>query len=116
MSFLEILLRWAIFSIALLLISRFVPGFTVESFYTALVVSAILGFLNVFIRPILVLLTLPITLLTLGLFSFVINAGLLLFAASFIKGFSISGFFPALVAAALLWLVGFAMNLFTKEA
>lgn len=115
MTLIEILLRWAIFSIALLLVSLFVPGFEVQTFYTALIVSAVLGFLNVFIRPVLILLTLPINLVTLGLFTFVINAALLLFAASFIQGFSIEGFVPAFVAAILLWLIGLGINSLTKE-
>ena len=85
--------------LALLLVSNFVPGITVASFYIALIVAIILGFVNLVIKPILLILTLPITLLTLGLFTFVINAGLFWFVSTFVDGFTVDGFIPAFIGA-----------------
>ena len=76
-----------------------------DSWYTALVVAVLLAVINVTIKPLLLLLTLPLTLLTLGLFVWVINAALLWFIASFVEGFSVEGFVPALWGALMLSLV-----------
>ena len=73
--------------LALLLVSNFIPGITVSSFYIALIVAVVLGLVNLVLKPILIILTLPITLLTLGLFTFVINALLFWFVSTFIDGF-----------------------------
>ena len=83
--------------LGLLVIAELVAGITVDSVYTALIAVGILGVLNAIVRPILLILTLPITIITLGLFSFVVNALLFLFAASFIDGFTVSGFITALI-------------------
>ncbi len=82
---------------ALLIVAKLVPGVGLVGLYPALIAAVILGILNAIVRPVLVVLTLPITIVTLGLFVFVINALLFMFAASFIDGFSVSGFVPALV-------------------
>lgn len=87
---------------AVLLAAYLIPGFAVEGFYTAAIVALILGFLNITIRPVLILLTLPLNLLTLGLFSFVINAALIFFIASFVDGFTLIGTFADQFIAALL--------------
>ena len=93
------LLRWVINAAALILVAEIVPGFHVDSFYHALVAALIIGLLNAIIRPVLILLTLPVNVLTLGLFTFVINALLLLLTSSFVRGFEVSGFFPAVFGA-----------------
>lgn len=94
---------------AVMAAAEFVPGFFISDFTTAAVVAVLLGIIGITIRPILLLLTLPINLLTLGLFSFVINAGILWTLARFIEGFDIDGFIPALlggvVIALIQWLV-----------
>jgi putative membrane protein len=92
-------------ALGLLLIAEFVPGIQVDGFYTALVAAVILGLLNAVVRPILLILTLPVTVLTLGLFAFVINASLFLFAASFIEGFSVTNFWYALLGSLLMSIV-----------
>jgi|CXWL01.1.fsa_nt_gi putative membrane protein len=97
----------------LLLVTRLLPGFTVESFYTALIVAIVLGVLNVTIKPILSILTLPLNIITLGLFSFVINAVLLLLIASFVEGFHIEGFLPALIGGAIIAVVGWILDRIT---
>jgi len=90
------------------------PGFVVESLYTALIVAAIFGILNAIIRPILMLFTLPVTILTLGLSTFIFSGLILWFVASFVKGFSIDSFTTALIAAVIIWLVSFVSNGFLK--
>lgn len=89
-------------ALTLLLVAKVVPGIEVENIYVAIIAALILGILNVFVKPILVILTLPITILTLGLFMFVINAGLFLFAASIVDGFNVAGFIPALLGSLIV--------------
>lgn len=98
----KIILKILIGALALLGVAYLIPGVEVTSFYTALIVSLILGLFNVTVRPILFVLTLPITVLTLGLFIFIINALLFWFAASFIDGFNVTGFIPALLGSLLV--------------
>ncbi len=100
-----ILLRVLWNALGLLVIAEFIKGIQVDSFYTALVAAVILGLFNAVLRPILVLLTLPITILTLGLFSLVINAALFLFAASFIEGFAVTSFWYALLGSLLMSII-----------
>ena len=94
---------------AVLLAAYVVPGFVVTSFYTAVIVALVLGLLNITVKPILILFTLPITLLTFGLFTLVINAFLLWFVATFVAGFAVAGFAPAffggLIIAVVNWIL-----------
>ncbi len=87
---------------ALLLVSYVLPGFHVENFYHALLAALVLGLLTVFVRPVLLFFTFPVTLLTLGLFVFVINAAMFLLADYFLTGLSIAGFVPALAGSLLV--------------
>ena len=98
----KIILRILIGALALLGVAYLIPGVNVESFYAAVIAAIILGVLNFFVRPVLILLTLPITIVTLGLFTFVINAALFMFAASFIDGFSVDSFLAALIGSILV--------------
>lgn len=100
---------------AVLLSAYFITGFHVDGIYPAVIAALILGLLNVTLKPILTLLTLPLNLLTLGLFSFVINAGLILLVASFVKGFTVDGFVPALLGGALITIVGWVLHKFGKK-
>ena len=100
-----IILRILWNALGLLLIANYVPGIAVDSIYTAIVAAAILGIFNAVLKPILIVLTLPITLLTLGLFALVINAALFLFAASFIEGFAVASFWYALLGSLLMSIV-----------
>jgi putative membrane protein len=97
----NLLLRWLINAVALLAISYIMKSVYVDNFWTALIVALVLGLLNTLIRPILLLLTLPITLLTLGLFALVINGLLFWLAAQFVTGFYVAGFWSAFLAALL---------------
>lgn len=105
-----ILANWLLSAIAIVVTAEFVPGFHVASFTTALIVALVLGIVNAIIKPILLLLTLPINILTFGLFTFVINAILILLVAQFVSGFTVVGFLPALVAGVILWLISHLIN------
>ena len=96
-----LLARWAVNAAALLLIAYLYEGVSVESFVAALIAALILGLVNAVIRPILIILTLPATLLTLGLFIFVINALLFWLVAEIVPGFTVRGFGAALLGSIL---------------
>lgn len=96
-----LLARWAVNAAALLLVAYLYPGVTVESFFAALIAALVLGLVNAVVRPILIVLTLPATLLTLGLFIFVINALLFWFVAEIVQGFKVTGFGAALLGSIL---------------
>jgi putative membrane protein len=95
---------------ALLLIDAYVPGIEVGSFYTALIVAVLWGVLGWTLKPLLNLLALPINILTFGLFSFVISALLFWFLATFVSGFTVAGFVPALIGSLALTAVGWALH------
>jgi putative membrane protein len=97
----KIVLRWFLLAAALLLVAQIYSGVVVTSFTSALIAAFVLGLFNTLLRPILVLLTLPVTVLTLGLFLFVINALMFYFAASVLEGFSVTGFAAALIGSVL---------------
>lgn len=105
-----LILRLLFNALGLLLIAEFVPGISVDGFYPALIAAVVLGILNIFIRPVLLILTLPITIVTLGLFALVINAALFLFAASFIDRFSVENFWYALLGSILMSIVSAVGN------
>jgi putative membrane protein len=104
------LLRLLLNGVAVFLASQLIPGLSVASPGTALVAGIVLGLVNAIIRPLLILLTLPATLLTLGLFIFVINAACLGLAAWFVPGFTISGFWAALFGALVISLVSWLLS------
>jgi putative membrane protein len=91
--------------LGLLVIAEVVSGIALEGVYTAIIAVLILSLLNAIVRPILFILTLPITIITLGLFSFVINAGLFLFVASFVDGFTVVSFWWALLGSLLMTVI-----------
>lgn len=95
---------------ALIVLTRVVPGISVDGWYAAFVVALVWGLLGLTVRPVLGLLTLPINIITFGLFSFVLNALLFWFVASIIQGFAVAGFIPALIASAVLALVSYAVS------
>jgi putative membrane protein len=102
---LKIIVHILISAVTILLIEKFVDGISVDTFITALVVSLLLGVLNVTVKPILFILTLPLTLITLGLFTFVLNALLFWFLGSVVDGFVVTGFIPAFLGALVLSIV-----------
>ncbi len=105
-----ILLRWLVSAVALLAVAYIVPDISVASFYSALIVIVVLGLVNAVIRPLILLLTLPLNILTLGLFTFVINAGTFWFVSSVVKGFDVAGFGAAFIGALVLTFVSWIMK------
>src|SRR3954464_9674177 len=97
----RLLLVWLVNTVSLLAVAYLMPTITVSSFGTALIAALLLGLVNAVIRPILILLTLPATILTLGLFIFVINALLFWFVAEIVQGFRVTGFMAALIGSVL---------------
>ena len=111
-----IITRWLVITVAILLASMMVSGIRVESLTTAVVAAAILGIINVFLRPVLLILTLPLTILTLGVFAFVLNALMLLLVAYFVPGFEVDGFFSAFLGALIISIVSWIANRFIKTS
>ena len=106
----KIIVRWLLLAAALLLVQRVYSGVSVDSFTAALTAALVLGLLNTLVRPLLVLLTLPVTLLTLGLFLFVINALMFWAAASVLDGFNVAGFGAALIGSLIYSLCGMVID------
>ncbi|MFT0849460.1 phage holin family protein [Achromobacter sp. F4_2707] len=100
-----LLLVWILNAVALLIVAYLLPGITVASFGAALIAALVLGLLNTLVKPVLVLLTLPITVVTLGLFLLVLNALVFWFAGSILKGFQVAGFWWALAGAIVYSLI-----------
>ena len=111
----KLILRWVINAGALLLLASYLPGITVSGWYAALVTALVLGLVNALIKPVLVLLTLPVNILTLGLFTLVINALLFWFVASVVKGFGVAGFWPAFWGALIMSLVSWLVSGLLKK-
>lgn len=88
--------------LTLLGVAYLIPGFQVESVYTAVIIAIVLGIINITLKPLVLLIALPLEILTLGLFTFIVNAGFLLLIATFVEGFTITGFIPALEGAFLI--------------
>ena len=110
----KLLLTWVLAACALLMVAYLYPGVQVASFTSALIAAAVIGLFNMLLRPVLVVLTLPVTLVTLGLFLFVINALLFWSAAGVLDGFHVNGFWAALLGSliysALMLVVNAAVN------
>jgi putative membrane protein len=117
----KIIVRWLLLAAALLLVAHLYPGVTVKSFGSAMIAAFVIGLFNTLLRPLLVLLTLPVTLLTLGLFLFVINALMFWAAAQVLDGFGVAGFAAALIGSLIYSLCSMVIDvamerLFTKSA
>ena len=106
----KILARWLLLAAALLLVTALYPAVSVKSFGVAMLAAFVLGLLNTLVRPVLVLLTLPVTVVTLGLFLFVINALLFWAAASMLDGFNVTGFGAALIGSLIYSLCGLVID------
>ncbi|WP_077034141.1 phage holin family protein [Pelomonas sp. KK5] len=104
------LLRWILLAAALLLVAHLYPGVQVTSFTSAMIAALVLGLLNTLLRPLLVLLTLPVTVLSLGLFLFVINALMFWAAAAVLDGFTVTGFWAALIGSLIYSLCGMLID------
>ena len=109
-----ILLKWVITTAAIMLTGYLLPGITVAGLWTALWLALFLGLLNVTLKPLLVLLTLPINIVTLGLFVLVINAVIVLLASTVIQGFVVSGFWAAFFFSIVLSIISYLLNKLIK--
>jgi len=110
-----LLIRWIVLTAAILAASYLLEGIAVTSFWSALAAAAILGVLNVILRPIILILTLPVNILTLGLFTFVINAALLMLVSGLIPGFDVRGFWPALWGSIIISIVSWLLTVFISD-
>ncbi len=107
----QLVLKWALNSLALFIVMKLIPGIRIDHFQDLLLATLVIGLLNVFLRPIIVLLTLPVTLLTLGLFTLVINGLMFYLAANLVSGFQVTGFGAAFLAALLFSLISSVLNM-----
>lgn len=112
---LYVILRWLVNALVLMLLANILKGVEIESFYSALITALALGIVNALIRPLVILLTLPVNILTLGLFTLVINAFLFWFVSTFIKGFNIADPWSAFWGALLFSLFAILLNFIDKK-
>jgi putative membrane protein len=110
-----IFIRWLILTVSIIIASYLLDGIRVSGFFSAFSAAAILGILNAFLRPILLILTLPLTIVSLGLFTFVINAILLMMVQGVIPGFDVHGFWAAVLGSLLISLVSWVLTSFINE-
>ncbi len=107
----RLILIWCCNALALLAVAYLLPGVRVDGFESALVAALVLGLINTLIRPLLILLTLPVTVLSLGLFILVINGLLFWFAGSVLRGFEVSGFWVGMMGALLYSIISYVLSL-----
>ncbi|MFP5214157.1 MAG: phage holin family protein [Acidobacteriota bacterium] len=107
--------RWLLLTVSIMVASYMIDGIHVSSIVSAFFAAAILGLLNTFLRPVLILLTLPINILSFGLFTFVINALLLKLASGLIPGFYVHGFWAAVLGSLLISIVNWVLNSFFND-
>jgi putative membrane protein len=110
-----LVIRWLFLTVAILVAAHLIAGIEVKGFWSAFFAAAILGVLNAFFRPILIILTLPINILTLGLFTFVINAVLIMMVSGVIGGFEVHGFWSALLGSLVISIVSWLLSSFINE-
>ena len=111
----KIILKMLLTAIAVVILAQILPGVQVDGYSSAIIVAIVLGLLRIFVRPLIIIFTLPITILTLGLFLFVINAIIILLADKLIDGFAVSGFLVALLFSLLLSFFQSILYSFLKE-
>jgi len=110
-----LLIRWLILTIAIIITAYLIDGIRITGFFSALFAAAILGLLNAFFRPVLLILTLPINILSLGLFTFIINAMLLMMVSGLIPGFNVYGFWSAVFGSLFISLVSWLLTSFIDK-
>ena len=110
-----LLVRWILFALAIIFVAWLVPGIEVENFQSAMLVTVIIALINIFIRPLIVFITLPINILTLGIFTLVINALLLMLAGYLAPGVGVEGFLSAFIGSVVLAFLGLIINMVTID-
>lgn len=111
----SIIINWVVAALAIMVSAYLLPGVVVDGIVTALVLAVVLGAINAFIKPVLIVLSLPVTILTLGLFILVIDAVLIMLAASIVPGFAVAGFWWALIFAVVLAVVNSVVGHFAPD-
>lgn len=111
-----LLVQWLLYAVALMIVSRIVPGFQVAGLWPAMIASLVIGLLNATLGLVLKIITFPISILTLGLFLLVINGLMILLASSIVRGFHVRGFVPAFWGAVVLALLGMVIKAVMKDA
>lgn len=111
----KIIIKWVVLTVAIIITSYLFSGIGVDSLATAFIAAAVLGALNVLLRPIALILTLPVNIISFGLFTFVINAFMLIITSKLIYGFYVKGFFAAIIGSLFISFVSWAINLFAGE-
>jgi putative membrane protein len=106
----KLLLRWLLLAAALLFVAYVYDGVTIKGYQAALIAAFVIGSLNTFVKPLLVILTLPVTIITVGLFLFVINALMFWVAASLLDGFNVTGFTAALIGSVMYSVLSYLIN------
>ncbi len=109
------LIRWIINALALAVAAWLLKGIVVGSYTSLIVAALVIGLLNAFVRPVVLLLTLPLNILTLGLFTFVVNGAMILLAGDVVRGFEVTGFFSAVFGSIIMGGVSFFLNLFISD-
>lgn len=113
--FMVLLVRWILFALAIIFVAWLVPGIEVENFQSAMLVTVIIALINIFIRPLIVFITLPINILTLGVFTLVINALLLMLVGYLAPGVDVEGFLSAFIGSVVLAFLGLIINMVTID-
>jgi putative membrane protein len=111
----RLIFRWLLNAGALLLIASYLPDMSLGGLYSALITALVLGFVNALIRPIIFILSLPVNILTLGLFTFVINALLFWFVSTIVKDFTVDNFWTAFLASILFSILSFCISVLLKK-
>ena len=111
----RITIKWLALTAAIMVTSYLIDGISVDSISSAFLAAAVLGILNVLLRPIALILTLPVNILSLGLFTFVINAFMLIITSRLIPGFNVNGFWAAIIGSLLISIVSWTINIFAAE-
>ncbi len=109
-------LRFLLNAVAVMATAYIVPGIHVANFWSALIAALVIGIINTIIRPILLILTLPINIITLGIFTFVINGLMFWLASSIVKGFDVANFTAAFLGAIVFWIVSWFTNAFVTSS
>lgn len=111
----RIIFNWFIRALAIAISAYLLPGVGVDNLMTALILAVVLAAINTFIKPVIIFFTLPLTILTLGLFTLVINALLIMLAGAFVPGFDVDGFVAAFLFAIVLSIVSAVLQMFSKR-
>lgn len=110
----RLLVRWLLSAGALMLVAFYIPGISITNFYAAIVAALVLGLINALIKPVIIILTLPFNILTLGLFTLLINTACFWLASTVVKGFGVAGFWPAFWGAFAMWIINWFIGSLLK--